>query len=1046
MEGSRRQLTVLFCDIIESTELASRLDPEDWRDLLTSYHRVCRDAIGQYAGHISQFLGDGVLSYFGYPVAEEGDAVRAVRAALRIVEDLKLLNSGIGKALRAELHVRAGIHTGITVLTDTGRQDRLAIGDTVNLAARIQGFAEEDAVVVSEATARLVEGHFVLRSLDAQTLKGFRRSVELFQVVESTGARSAFEAAARGPLTAYIGRERQLDELSRAWEEVQHGAGRAVLLRGEAGIGKSRLMHHFRHKHLEPDARVIQLFCSPMTEATALAPVVEMLHAQLDYRAQLGGGRSKLAALGELLSEYPRVEPDALPLMANLLSLAGADQAPIADLSPLRRRSRTLEVLRTWLAWSAERVPSALLVEDLHWADPSTLELLEPMLQAEPPAHTLLCVTARPEFSVRRAGAHVRQLELVRMTAQECEAIVTHVAGGHTLPPLVLRQIAQRSEGVPLFVEEVTKTVLESGALQFDDNRYRLAQGLDDRSLPATVQGSLVARFDRLKESRGVAQRGAAIGRDFTYSLIHAVADLPEAELRAHLDVLARSGMVILHGEPPASRYIFKHALIQDAIYGTLLKSERARVHERIFSVLQERFPEVVSDRPEMAAYHAERAGRREAAVPLLRAAGLSAFKRTAMLEAVQHLAHAIELVEVLEEPDRSAMEMELQAAISSAYMATVGWAAPEVERSSSRLRALAAARGDASNLFLAMWGLWTVHFIRGKLDQALDVAREVQQMAMQTEDPTLREATHHALGYTHFYRGEYALAIEHADAGLALFDLERETRIAAAFQLSPGTGMWCYRSQALQMLGRFQESAAGIRNCRQLAEDLDHAPSRAFLLNLCYCFRLQGDLANIKAIASASRALSVAEGFGFWVSVADILLAWVSAQEGGDPTAACERIAAARRLLHAGGTYIAEPEFACMHAESLLLAQQPEEAQAILRSALTVTRADLQQHCQPELYRLQGEAARALGQREPASELFRSAIEGARAMAARLLELRATLALARLDATAEVHAELRALVDALEPEAGELQRLGGAEHPDVVAARVLLAATFRDN
>jgi predicted ATPase/class 3 adenylate cyclase len=1033
-ESSRRQLTVLFCDIVKSTELAARLDPEDWHDLLTSYHRVCRDAIGRHQGHISQFLGDGVLSYFGYPVAQEDDAVRAIRAALRIVDDIKFLNGGIGKRLDAQIHVRVGIHTGITVLTDTwpGPRERLAIGDTVNLAARIQGFADEDTVVVSSSTARLVGGHFELQSLRAQTFKGFSRAIELFRVVRPTGARSAFEAAARGQLTPYIGREKELRVLEAAWVEARSGQGRVVVVRGEAGIGKSRLVHHFRQATLEAQARIVECFCSPLTWATALAPIIEMLQGQLQKRPGGSGvAQSKLEALRSMLGEYSRFGSDALPLLANLLSLPGASETAINELSPVRRRARTLEILRAWLEWSAERVPVALLIEDIHWADPSTLELLEPMLRDGPSARTLVCVTGRPEFTVGWSGSHMRSIELARMRGDEAEAMMTHVAGGHSLPPLVVKRITERSEGVPLFVEEVTKALMESGALRFDGNHYGLERTPDDQFLPATVQGSIVARFDRLQESRGIAQRGAAIGRDFTYPLIRAVADLPEPELRARLDVLGRSELVLVQGEPPDSRYTFKHALIQDAIYETMLKSERARVHERIFSALQEKFPELVAQRPEMAAYHAEHAGRREAAVPLLRDAGMNAFKRTAVAEAVKHLAHGIELVGVLEGPVRATMEMELQAAISSAYMATVGWAAPEVERSSARLRDLAAERGDGEKLFQAMWGLWTVHFIRGKLDVALDVAQQVHEMAMRGADPMLWEAGHHALGYTHFYRGEYARAIEHASAGLALFDLEREKQIASAFQLSPGTGMWCYRAQAQQMLGLVQTASLGMLECQKLAGDLGHAPSRAYLLNLCYCYRLLADVTRMKTLAASARSLSLTEGFGFWVLVADILLAWASAQEAADPGLAAERIDVSRKLLHEGGTYIVEPEFASMHAEVLLLAHRPEEATRVLQDAVTIVQRDRQQHGEPELYRLLGEAAKAMGQTGDALTFFRRGIDAARAMGARLLELRAVLGLARLLDSGEVRAELSRVLGGFED---------GLDQPDCREALALLS------
>jgi predicted ATPase/class 3 adenylate cyclase len=1035
-EIERRQLTIFFCDVVQSTALSERLDPEDWRDLLTSYHRTCRDVIERYEGRVAQFLGDGVMSYFGYPIANEDDAVRAVRAALRIIEMLELLNQGIGKRLRAEIHVRAGLHTGVAVVGDggaNGSRDAMVIGETVNLAARIQTFAEVDAVVVSGLTARLVEGHFELERMDPQSVKGITRAVELFRVVRSTGARSTFEAAARRALTPHVGRASELAELANAWQEAERGADRVVVLRGEAGIGKSRMLHEFRQVAVARGARVVECFCSPLLRATALAPIIELLNQAILARP-LGKAttEARLEVLSEMLSEHSRFGPDALALIANLLSIQGADQTSILELSPVRQRTRMLEVMRTWLSSSAERIPVAVLVEDAHWADPSTLDLLDLIVNSPPGGRTLVCVTGRPEFPDRWSHDHVRTIELARLHTTEIEAMVKYVAGAHVMPTLMARRIAERSEGVPLYVEEITKAVVESGAPSFDGSRAGLTRAVDEESLPTTVQGALVARFDRLGESRSIAQIGAAIGREFTYPLIRAVADEPDDVLLRHLDRLGQSEIAIVHGNPPNSRYIFKHALIQDAIYSTLLRSEWTRIHARIFTVLEEQFPAVVVDRPEMVAYHAEKAGRPEAAVALLRDAGMRALGRTALAEAVKHLAHAVELVTALEEPARSDMELELQAALSPAYMATLGWATPQVERSTLRLQELAAAKGDGGKVFRAMWGLWTVHFMRGKLDRALDASQQVLATAEHSGDPMLLEAAHHAAGYTHYYRAEYALAVQHANQGLALFDFEREKVLASMFQLSSSTCMWCYRAHSQQLMGLLDTAADGIRRCAQLADELRHAPSRAYLLNLCYCFRLRGDVEQVAALAPIARSLSIAEGFAYWVPRADIFMAWADAQQGGDPALAVSRIKAANQVLHDGGTYLAEPEVASMHAETLLLARQPERAFDVAREALDVVRGGRQRHGEPELYRLQGNAAGALGNRELSASLYRQGIDCARSMGARLLELRCALALAQSAGGSEARAELKSIVAGF---------TDGIDQPDCRAALAILEA-----
>jgi class 3 adenylate cyclase/predicted negative regulator of RcsB-dependent stress response len=1015
-EIERRQLTLLFSELVGAATLSERLDVEEFRDLLASYQRVCADSVGHYEGHLAQLLGDGVMSYFGYPIAHEDDAVRAVRAALRIQEGVKLVNEGIGKRLHAEIHVRGGLHTGMAVVGEVGpggAHDRLAIGETVNIAARIRSIADPDTVLISGSVAKLVDGYFEMESLGEHQLKGFTQTVDLFRVVRPTGARTNLEAAARGNLTPHVGRDRESAALDDAWKQVCAGADRFVIVRGEAGIGKSRIVHHFCNAALDASARVLKCFCSPLTQATAFAPLVQMLEGVIVERTRGDTSpQAKLAALRSLLGEHSRFGPDALPLIADLLSVPGADDSPISDLSAVRKRAKTIELLREWAAFSAERIPVALLVEDAHWADPSTLEFLDLVARESPGGRTLVCVTTRPELAPRWSGSHVRTIELLRLTSSEIEAMITHVAGGHPLPVPVVRRIAERSEGVPLFVEEVTKAALESGALRLEGDHYELAGIFDEQLIPSTIHASLVARFDRLGASKAVAQLGAAIGREFPYPLIRAVAGMPDGELQGHLDRLCGSELALRHGEPPNARYSFKHALIQDAIYGTLLKTERARVHERIFGALERQFPELVAGRPEIAAYHAEKAGRRDIAVPLLKEAGLRALGRTAVTEAVKHLSRGIELVDALGEPGRTNTEIELQAAIGPAYMATLGWAAPEVERSCARLRDLASAQADP-RIFQAMWGLWTVHFLRAELGAALKVARGVLGMATQAGDPMLLVAGHHAVGYTHFYRGEYADALRHSDAGLALFELEREKRIASLFQLSSSCAMWCFRASAQQMVGLSVGATDSLRNWQNLADGLRHPPSRAHLLCLqSYFFHMVDDVERVAALAQAARSLSIAEGFALWVPLADIFLAWARARRGGDASRAVDEIKSLKALADASLCHITELEIASVLAETLLLAGRPAEVFRVADDALAITTPNERRHYEPEVFRFQGDAAKAMGDRERAVAFYRRGIESAQSMNARFLELRSAIGLTRLAGGTAERAALKRILD----------------------------------
>jgi class 3 adenylate cyclase/tetratricopeptide (TPR) repeat protein len=1033
LQSERRSLTFLFFDLVDSIGLSKRLDPEDLVELLKSYQSVCRDSVTLYEGRVTQFLGDGVVAFFGFPIAHEDDEVRATRAALRVIDDIKVVNQGIGKRLGVELHVRVGLHTGEAVVGElgpSGSHQLFAVGENVNLAARIQGAAAPDTVVVSLPTAKQIEGHFRIEALDPQSLKGFGEMIELFRVVAATGARTKLEAAARGQLTPRVGREREMAIIASSWTEVQKGASRVLFVRGEAGIGKSRLIHDFKQSALATGAEVFECFCSRLTDRAALAPIVEMLNALVAKRVgDETATHARLAALDGILREQRCSDADVLPLMASLLSIPGADAAPIRNLSPGRRRTRTLEAIRSWLASYARQSPVAFLVEDVHWADPSTLDLLDLIVNMSSEGRTLVCVTARPEFRDRWSNPDVLTLDLPRLSSEAAESIVTHLAGGHALPGLLVRQIVERGEGVPLFVEEVTKAVVESGSLP-PANRNELEHSASGEFVPAAVQASIVARFDRLGEGRVVAQFGATIGRDFAYPLVRAVTGMSDAELQGHLDRLCHSELVYSDGEPPNAVYTFKHALIQVAIRNTVLKKDRAVLHERVFAKLRDELPELVAARPEMAAYHSEKAGLRDVAVPLLREAGMRAFGRTAMAEAAKHLSHAIELVGALAEPARTTIEAELQAIVGPAYMATLGWAVSQVEKSSERLRDLAIASGDVAKLYQATWSLWTVHFLRGQLDPALTVAQQVLDMAVKSGDPLLRITGHHAVGFTHERRGEYAEAIRHADEGLALFDLEREKRIVAQFVFSSTCAILWFRGQSQLATGQVKAGLESLNRAAQLVDELRHAPSLCFLLSQqCWSLAL-GDIGQVERLAQTMRSLALVEGFALWVHYADIFLAWASARQGGNAAAAVEKIKAAIAHMHKDRSHVQDNELATILAETLLLAGRPQEVFGALEETLAAATHGKQRHLEAELFRFQGEAARDLGDVSRAAGFYRQAIDSARSVGARLLELRATLGLARVGGARE-RAQLKSIFDRF---------TDGFDHVDLKQASAFLA------
>jgi class 3 adenylate cyclase len=580
-EAERRQLTVMFCDLVGSTALSEQLDPEELREVVRAYQESCTAVIRRYDGHIAQHLGDGLLVYFGYPTAHEDDAQRAVRAGLSILAELLHLNarlqSTVGTHDRAPLQVRVGIHTGLVVVGEIGsgeKREVLALGETPNVAARLQALAEPDTVVMSGATYRLSEGLFVCRSLGPSTVKGISAPVEVYRVLEESGLQSRFEVAVGTGLTSLVGREEELGLLQRRWAQAKESAGQVVLLSGEAGIGKSRLVQTLKEHVIAEGATRIEFRCSPYHQNSAFSPIIEHLQRLLQF-APHETPQAKLAKLQAALAAYRFPQADTLPLLAALLSLPHPEGTPPLTLSPQKQKQKTQEALVAWIVEEAERAAVYCAWEDLHWADPSTLELLTLYLEQIPTTRVFTVLTFRPEFTPPwNPRSYLTQLTLSRLARQQVETMVEEVTGGKALPSEVLQQIVAKTDGVPLFVEELTKMVLESGLLREEDGRYVGARGqwkgqaegapIPPLAIPSTLQDSLMARLDRLASVREIAQVGAVLGREFSYELIHAVSPLDEAMLRQGLRQLVDAELIYQRGLPPQATYLFKHALVQD--------------------------------------------------------------------------------------------------------------------------------------------------------------------------------------------------------------------------------------------------------------------------------------------------------------------------------------------------------------------------------------------------------------------------------------------------------------------------------------------------
>src|SRR5262245_53886933 len=723
-DAERRQLTVMFCDLVDSTKLSSQLDPEEYREVVRAYQSACTEVIQRYEGHIAQLLGDGLLVYFGYPVAHEDDAQRAIRAGLGMLAALGDLNTRLQREPGLQLAVRIGIHTGLVVvgaMGGIGRQEQLALGDVPNIASRIEGLAASNTVVISDATSRLVQGYFACQDLGAHTLRGVTESMRVYHVLRESGATSRLDIAEPRGLTPLVGREQEVGLLLERWAQVKDGQGHVVLLTGDAGIGKSRLVQMLKEHVIKEPHTCWECRSAEYAQNTALFPLVDLFQRLLRFEAHETPD-TNVEKLAHALSQYRLPLEESVPLLAPLLTLPlSENRYPPLNLSSQRQRQKTLETIVAILLELAEYHPVLFILEDLHWTDPSTLELLNLVIDQIPTASMLVLLTCRPYFQPAwHHRSYLTEITVNRLSHVQVEQIVNRLTEGKILPLEVMLQIVEKTDGVPLFVEEMTKAILESGQLKARDGHYELVGSFSTFTIPATLQDSLMARLDRLVTAKGIAQYAAVIGRQFAYDLFHAVSQVDEVMLQHELRRLVEAEIVYQRGVPPQATYVFKHALIQDAAYASLLKSTRQQYHQRIAQVLESQFPETVETQPEVVAHHYTEAGLRVHAIPYWQQAGQKAVERSANVEAIRHLTKALELLKTLPDtPERTQHELDMQIVLGTALMVVKGQGDPEVEHAYTRAHALCRQVGQTPQLFPVRWGLWRFYMVRGMLRTA---------------------------------------------------------------------------------------------------------------------------------------------------------------------------------------------------------------------------------------------------------------------------------------------------------------------------------------
>jgi len=919
--GERRQLTVLFCDLVGSTELSGRLDPEEWQGVLRRYQEAAAAVLEPFGGHVAQLLGDGLLVYFGWPEAHDDDAERAVRAGLGLVDALKELTD-----LPVPLAVRIGIHTGPVVVGQLGggaRRETLALGETTNLAARLQGVAAPDTVVVSEATLRLVAGIFVTEDLGRQTLKGVAEPLAAYRVVQPTGVRSRLDVDPVR-LTRFIGREMELGTLVDRWERAVEGEGQNVLVVAEPGVGKSRLAYQLRERLAGVPHGWLESRATPYTTGTPFFPVIELVRQGLAITPE-DKDEEKVRKIERALTLTRLGSSETVPLIADFLGLPAPAGHPPLAMSPELKRRRTLELLTAWTLALAEVQPIVLLAEDLHWNDPSSLELLGRLIAQSARSHLLFLGTARPEFTPPwPARSNTTTLQLTRLTKRQAREMVATVGAG--LPPDMVEALVARADGVPLYVEELAKAVTEPGALR------------DVEAIPATLADSLMARLDRLSTAKEVAQRASVLGREFSYALLAAVAGLEEAAVRHGLLRLANAEIVFARGEPPDATYTFKHALVQEAAYASLLKRTRQQLHARVVDVLVADFPERVASEPELIARHAENAGRTDEAVAYLERAGAHAQARSAHEEAIGHLRNAIALLATRPEGvERDSREGALQLALIGSLRAARGMAHPETEAAYERARVVCEAAGDARQLGLALGSLASFYSNRGEHERGAAVAARVLADAEQRGDEELALVGHVELANSEYWQGKCASALSHAEAGSRLYEAERHHALVSTFSQDPGVASLGLSAMSLGYLGWPDRALARAREAMELAHQLaDHPYSLAFaMFSETAVHSLRRDVTAQHERAGELIALCEPNGFPLFLGVGRMFDGAARAAAG--ETEAVAEILAGITLTAGTGSQSGAPGVFALLGEAYLTVGQLGEARGVVAAGLAV-------------------------------------------------------------------------------------------------------------
>lgn len=993
-DGVRRQITVMFCDLVESTTLSTSLDPEDLREVIRAFQAAAAAATERHAGFIARYMGDGILVYFGYPQAHEDDAERAVRTGLELMAAVHRLRPLPGVALDA----RVGIATGLVVVGDLigegMSREEAVVGPTPYLAARLQGLAKPGTVVMSQATRRLVVNLFDCEHLGRHHLKGFREPVHAWRVLDERAVASRFEAIHPATeLTPLVGRAPELQALEDAWSSARQGRGQVVAVRGDPGVGKSRLTQALREHVAKGPHVLLRYYCAPRFQNTALFPIIDQLQRVARLR-QDDSVEVRLDKLERLLarSDSGQEMSQTVPYLAALLSIPLGNRYVPISMTPERQKERTLKALAGQLIGIARNKPVLVLFEDLHWIDASSLEWLEQLIAPIPDCAVLLLVTSRPEFEPPWAGVpFATTLELGRLNQGDSRKIIASLTGGKSLPPQVIGQVLEKSDGVPLFVEEIAKAVLESGLMEEESARYVLTGALPTFAVPSTLHDSLMARLDRLDATREVAQAGAAIGRHFSLDLLAAVCELPEQELRSAIQRLADANIIECRGSYPDATCSFKHALLQDAAHATMLRGRRQHLHRQIANALENGFPQTVAAAPELLAHHFTEARVPEKAIPYWQQAGVLASSRAAHTEAIGHFLTAIDLLTHLSAcATRDQLELGVRLNLGLSLSAARGYTAPEVEDAYRRARDLCHRLGDTADLYPVLRGLCTFYIVRGELSAARELAEQCLRLGDQTLSPEYLIEGYTALGYTLVYMGEISKGQTLLEKGLDAYRTHGGQGLQYPTEQDPAVSDLSLLALVAWMRG---DTEAGLRWSR---EAIAHAEElkRPFDLAYAHCFAAMYHNMSREPKTAADHAaraidLSMEHGFDAWLA-AGTLHSAVARGALGETAEAIGLLKTTLAAWEAAGAGLNRPFFEAGLAETYRRDGQHDAALTAVGQAIDHAERHREHFYDAVLYRLRGEIRIARGGDliEAGERDLLYALEIARGQGSRLFEL----------------------------------------------------------